>query len=138
MMISFPKALMVSVFSILLLYSYTEVKSLDNLLMGLEQVARGKYIGDMVRLFCSLFHPFSSHLSFSVTFLPHLFAVFLCYLSHSSNHLKDSLTIGSLHLSKVLNSSPLHSLSVLHGRHERQNPSQPGNVFTDQKVWYSS
>jgi len=138
MMISFRKALMVSVFSILLLHSYTAIKSSENLLMGQEQVARGKkywrYGSVILFTFPSFFLPpfFLSHVS------PHLFTVFLCYLSHSSNHLKDSLTIGSLRLSKFLNNRLLHSLSMLHGRHERQNPSQPGNVFTDQKVWYSS
>jgi len=64
MKISFRKALMVSGFSILLLHSYVAINSSENFLMGLEQVAGGKNIGDMLRLFCSVPHPFSSHLSF--------------------------------------------------------------------------
>jgi len=35
---------MVSVFSVLLLHSYSAIKSSENLLMGLEEVARGKKI----------------------------------------------------------------------------------------------
>jgi hypothetical protein len=122
---------MVFVFSVLLLHSYSAIKSSKILPDGAGTSGRERknyWRYGSVILFTSP--------SFSLPpfFLSHVSPPSLCYLSHSSYHLKDSLMIGSLRLSKVLNNRSGHSLSMLHDRHERHNPSQPGNVL--QGKWF--